>query len=111
MEPVIVTKVFDEDCDICKHMSRHDRVVFEEFPEVAYQEAALDSILDHGGDLTKVRIYQCLEKHALNPDYTVDLPVYVVLDRKGKFMGHHVGAASITELREKVQAILSKEGP
>jgi len=31
----IATKVFDKDCDICKHMSKHDRETFEEYPEIA----------------------------------------------------------------------------
>ena len=67
----IATKVSDKDCDICKHMSKHDRVTFEEFPEIAYQEVPLDDIINHGNNLTKLRIYQVLERHALNPDYTI----------------------------------------
>ena len=102
----IATKVFDKDCDICKHMSKHDRAVFEGFPEIAYQELLLDDVIDHGGNMTKHRIYQMLERYALNPDYTIDLPVYVLLTRQGKYAGHHVGAATIVELRDKVKACL-----
>ena len=103
---LIATKVFDEDCDICKHMSKHDRATFESFDEVGYQEVKLEDIIAHNNNLTKVRIYQCLEKHALNPDYTIDLPVYVILSKQGQYKGHHVGAATIVELRDKIKECL-----
>jgi hypothetical protein len=103
---LIATKVFDEDCDICKHMSKHDRATFESFDEVGYQEVKLEDIIAHNNNLTKVRIYQCLENHALNPDYTIDLPVYVILSKQGQYKGHHVGAATIVELRDKIKECL-----
>jgi len=103
---VIVTKIFDEGCDICKHMSKHDRATFESFDEVGYQEVKLEDIIAHNNNLTKVRIYQCLENHALNPDYTIDLPVYVILSKQGQYKGHHVGAATIVELRDKIKECL-----
>ena len=103
---LIATKVFDEDCDICKHMSKHDRATFESFDEVGYQEVKLEDIIAHNNNLTKVRIYQCLENHALNPDYTIDLPVYVILSKQGQYRGHHVGAATIVELRDKIKECL-----
>ena len=103
---LIATKVFDEDCDICKHMSKHDRATFESFDEVGYQEVKLEDIIAHNNNLTKVRIYQCLENHALNPDYTIDLPVYVLLSKQGQYTGHHVGAATIVELRDKIKECL-----
>ena len=102
----IVTKVFDKDCDICNHMSKHDRATFESFPEIAYQEVILDDVINHENNLTKLRIYQCLERHALNQDYTIDLPVYVFLSKQGKYKGHHVGAATIVELRDKIKESL-----
>jgi hypothetical protein len=102
----IATKVFDKDCDICKHMSKHDRAAFEGFPEIAYQEVLLDDIINHENNLTKLRIYQVLERHALNADYTIDLPVYVILSKKGQYKGHHVGAATIVELRDKIKECL-----
>ena len=103
---LIATKVFDENCDICKHMSKHDRATFESFDEVGYQEVKLEDIIAHNNNLTKVRIYQCLENHALNPDYTIDLPVYVILSKQGQYKGHHVGAATIVELRDKIKECL-----
>jgi len=87
-------------------MSKHDRIVFEEFPEISYQEILLDGVIAHEGNLTKLRIYQCLERYALNSDYTIDLPVYVFLEKQGKYAGHHVGAATIVELRDKIKECL-----
>lgn len=104
---VIVTKVFDNGCEICEQMKRHDRVTFEEFPEIAYQEIILDDVINHQNNFTKIRLYQCLERHALNPDYTIDLPVYVFISAQGRFMGCHVGAATIVELRDKIKEILN----
>ena len=103
---VIVTKVFDKNCDMCLHMSKHDRATFESFPQVAYQEILLDEVIDHANNLTKVRLYQCLEKYALNPDYTLDLPAYVFLTKQGSYKGHHIGVATIEELREKIKEVL-----
>lgn len=102
----IAVKVFDDNCEICKHMSRHDRATFENFDDIAYQEVKLDDVIAHNGNLTKFRLYQCLEKHALNPDYTIDLPVYVLLTKQGQYKGHHVGAATVVELREKIKECL-----
>ena len=102
----IVTKVFDDDCEICKHMSKHDRATFENFDELAYQEIKLDDVMAHEGNLTKLRIYQCLEPYAVNSDYTIDLPVYVFLSKQGQYKSHIVGAATIVELRDKIKECL-----
>jgi hypothetical protein len=104
-------KVFDEDCDICKHMSKHDRATFENFDEIGYQEVKLGDVIEHNNNLTKLRIYQCLERYALNPDYTIDLPVYVILSKQGQYKGHHVGAATIVELRDKIKECLEDSLP
>lgn len=106
----IATKVFSNDCVICEHMSRYDRSVFEGFPSVAYQEVDLDAIVDNGGDPTKLRLYQIIERNALNNDYTVDVPLYIVMDKQGKYMGHHSGEASIVELRNEIRNMIG-EGP
>ena len=66
----------------------------------------MDDIINHENNLTKLRIYQVLERHALNPDYTIDLPVYVLLSKKGQYKGHHVGVATIVELRDKIKECL-----
>lgn len=108
MNTVIVVKVSDKSCENCKHMSRHDRAVLEGFPEVSFQEVELDDVINYDSDFTKFRIYQCLEKYALNKDYTVDLPTYVFLTEGGQYLGHHVGVATITEFREKAREILGQ---
>ena len=106
---IIVTKVFEKNCDICKHMSKHDRATFESFPEIGYQEVLLDDVLNPANNarpITLQRIYQCLERYAVNPDYTIDLPVYVFLSKQGQYKGHLVGAATIVELRDKIKECL-----
>lgn len=105
---LFATKVQDKDCDICLHMSKHDRATFEAYPEFKFQEVELDDVINHGNNPTKVRIYQCLEQYAVNNDYTVDLPVYVVLNKQGQYKGHHVGAATIVELRDKIISFLEE---
>jgi len=107
----IVTKVFDKGCDICLHMSKHDRVTFESFPEILYQELILDDVINHNNNLTKLRLFQCLEKYAVNPDYTLDLPAYVFLSKKGQYKGHLIGAATIGELRDKIKQCLEDSLP
>jgi hypothetical protein len=99
MKPLIATKVFDANCEICKHMSKHDRATFEGFPDVDYQEMDLDDIIANNGNLTKFRLYQLLERHCLSPSYEIDLPVYLVMDRKGAYVSHVQGAKTIKELR------------
>ena len=108
---VFVTKVHDHDCDICKHMSRHDRATFENFPEVGYQEVTLEEIIDTeptARPVTNRIIYQCLERYCLTPTYEIDLPVYVMLSAKGKYLGHLQGANTVQEIREGVKSSLDK---
>ena len=105
----IATKVFDEDCDICKHMSKHDRATFESFDEVGYQEVKLDDVIAHDNNLTKLRIYQLLERYCLSPTYEIDLPVYLIMDKKGKYLGHWQGAGTIVELRDKIKESLEDD--
>ena len=107
---LFVTKVFDHGCEICAHMSKHDRATFESFPTIGYQEARLDDIINHGGDRTKFRLYQLLEKHCLSPTYEIDLPVYLMMTPKGDYRGHWQGAGTIAELREKLQESLDLTG-
>lgn len=103
---LIATKVYDNNCEICKQMSRHDKTVIEEFSEIAYQEVALEDVINHDSNLTKVRIYQCLERYCLSPTYEIDLPVYLFLTKQGQYKGHQQGAATIVELRDKIKEIL-----
>ena len=111
MADIIITKVFDHDCDICNHMEKHDRATFESFKEISYRRASLDEVInpqDTARPLTNRAIYQCLERHCLNPDYSIDLPVYVFLTKDGKYLGHLQGALAIPELREGVKSIIDQ---
>ena len=105
----IVTKVYDKDCDICNHMERHDQVTFESFPELLYQKILLDDVIEHNGNLTKVLLYQILERYCLSPTYEIDLPVYVIADRKGNYKGHLQGALTVQEIREGVKPLITSE--
>lgn len=102
----IAVKVFDENCDICKHMSKHDRATFDGFPEIGYQEVRLDDVINHEGNRTKLRIYQILERYCLSPTYEIDLPVYVLMDKIGTYRGHQQGSATVVELRSKIKECL-----
>ena len=102
----VAFKVYDKDCDICKHMSKHDRATFESFSEVTYKEVDLDDVINNGGDPLKLRIYQLVERYCLTPTYEIDLPVYLLMTKKGEYKGHHVGAATIVELRDKIKECL-----
>ena len=107
-EKVIVTKVFDHGCSICDTMSRFDKSVFEGFQEISYQEIAFDNLRDYEGNLTKTRIYQCLERYAVSPTYEIDFPTYLFLSKTGKYLGFLQGALTLKELREGVKDILEQ---
>jgi hypothetical protein len=106
---MLIYKIFEESCDVCNHMKRHDKATFESFPELEYREADLNEVLDYASSekpQTMLRLYQTLEKYALNPDYTVDLPVYIFMAKSGEYKGHHVGAATIVKLRDTIKQCL-----
>ena len=103
---ILAFKVYDKNCDICKHMSKHDRATFESFPGVDYGEISLDDVINNGGDPLKLRIYQLVERYCLTPTYEIDLPAYLLMTKKGEYKGHHVGAATIVELRDKIKECL-----
>ena len=109
MADIIITKVHDKNCDICLHMSKHDKATFESFPEISYREVILDEVLDSTNTarpVTYQRLYQCIERHCLTPTYEVDLPAYIALNKKGAYLGHVQGANTIVELRVWVKSLL-----
>ena len=108
MTDIIITKVFDHDCDICNHMSKHDRVTFESIEDVRYREVLLDEVINFTSTsqpMTNQRLYQCVERYCLTPTYEVDLPAYIALTKKGEYLGHIQGAKTIVELRDWVKSI------
>jgi hypothetical protein len=94
-------------------MKRHDRVTFESFSDMTFIEVALDDIVSPEATPQMRLVAQLVEQHCLNADYTIDLPVYLILDKSGKMLGSHVGAATIRELRafveKSVHPVLSSE--
>jgi hypothetical protein len=109
----LVVKVYDHGCEICTQMKRHDRPTFESFPDMTFIEVALDDIVSPEATPQMRLVAQLVEQHCLNADYSVDLPVYLILDKLGKMLGSHVGAATIRELRafveNSVQTVHSSE--
>jgi len=103
----LIIKIYDNDCEICKQMERHDLAVFSEFPDINYRKVELGDLLDNERDATKEIIYQCLERYCLTPSYEVDLPTYLFLTDRGQYIGNHIGAATVSELRSRVKTLLS----
>ena len=109
MADIIITKVHDKNCDICLHMSKHDKATFDSFPEVEYREVPLDDVVNSSNTdrpITYQRLYQCIEQHCLTPTYEVDLPAYIALSKKSEYLGHVQGANTIVELRDWVKSLL-----
>ncbi len=102
----IVTKVFDDNCDLCKHMSKHDRATFENYGDVAYIEYKLDEIINHDNNVSKRKLYRILEDYCVSPTYEIDLPVYTIMSTQGKYLGHIQGSATVVELRDKLKECL-----
>ena len=98
-----VVKVYDHGCEVCTQMKRHDRITFESFPDMTFTEVALDDIVSPEATPQMRLVAQLVEQHCLNADYTIDLPAYLILDKSGKMLGSHVGAATIRELRAFVE--------
>ena len=108
MADIIITKVHDKNCDICLHMSKHDKATFDSIPEVEYREVLLDDVIDPSNTarpITYQRLYQCIERYCLTSTYEVDLPAYIALNKTGQYLGHVQGANTIVELREWVKSL------
>ena len=108
MTDILITKVHDKNCDICNHMSKHDKATFDSIPEVDYREVTLDDVINPSNTarpITYQRLYQCIESYCLTPTYEVDLPVYIALNKKSEYLGYIQGANTIVELREWVKSL------
>ena len=102
-------KIHDHGCDVCKAMSKFDVAVMEGIPEIAFEEISLDQVTaPHNTDrpITMRQLYRCIEEKALNPDYTLDLPVYVCLDKQGAYVNHLQGAYEVANFRDGVKSML-----
>lgn len=110
-----VTKVYDHDCPICEFMGTFDgKVIFDLKPSTNMKAMELGTILDPNQEKPFESLIALLvERYACNPDYTLDLPVYLVTEGKS-YVGHVVGEHTQAELTKKLQGILdgatNKEG-
>jgi len=101
-------KIFSTDCEICEHMRRYDQSVVEGFPELKYFTVDLDDIINEPLKPVNSRLYRLIEQHAMNPDYTVDVPLYVLTDAEGKYIGHLSGELSMREMRTNLRSLLQE---
>lgn len=102
-----ITKIFDYDCPICETMSSFDgNVTFNLEPKPTFAIAELSELLN-SDKAWDAYISQFLERFAVNDDYTIDLPVYLVTQGKN-YLGHVKGENTQLELRTKLQEILER---
>lgn len=103
-----VVKIYDNNCDVCRQMSVFDSdVVLNLDSKPEYRTVELGVILDPDTeDPEDAALAHYAEIHAVNPDYTIDLPVYMVLEGK-KYLGHVGQVNTQTELKEKLERIVS----
>ena len=106
-----IFKIFDHGCPTCEQMSQFDsEVVFslrQSDKPLEYRTRELGAILDPDTeDEDNAALAHYAEIYAVNPDYTIDLPVYFVLEGK-KYLGHLVGEHSRDELKAKLEKIVS----
>lgn len=102
-----VTKVFDYGCPVCEFMGTFDgKVIFDLQPPTNMKAVALGTILDPDNeDPFECVIAQYAERYACNPDYTIDLPVYIVTEGK-KYVGHVGGEHTQQALKTKLEEIV-----
>ena len=103
-----ITKIYDYGCPICEHMATFEgSVIFNLNTETQFQAKELGVLLDPTNeDLWEQHLAQLAERYAVNLDYTIDLPVYIVTEGT-TYIGHAVGELTATELRTKLQEIIS----
>ena len=102
-----ITKIFDFDCPICEHMLTFDsNVVFNLKEKTHYEAKELGSLLN-SEEAWDYYISQLLERYAVNDDYTIDLPVYLVTEGKN-YLGHVKSENTQSELRTKLQEIVDR---
>jgi hypothetical protein len=102
-----ITKVYDYDCPICEHMLTFDgNVIFNLGLKTHYGAVELGTLINSTEPWNAV-VFMLLERHAVNDDYTIDLPVYLVTEGTN-YLGHVKGENTQDELRTKLQEILSR---
>jgi len=103
-----ITKVYDHGCPICEQMSQYDEKIAADL-NTKLTAVVLEDVLDAEGDkVFYMALGQYLERYAVNPDYTLDLPVYMVTHNK-KYLGHTIGEQSQYDLKSKLENICEKQ--
>ena len=103
-----VFKIYDRQCDVCQKMAKFDHGVINRLQvQPDYRTVELDHLLDPANPhFEDAVLAQMVERYACNPDYTLDLPVYMVLSGK-TYLGHLVGEYSAPELQTKLEEIVN----
>ena len=105
---VVAAKIYDHNCENCSQMSRFDESVFLEFAQVdIYIMWTVDELLSLVGEHALAsHVFSALDRYGCNPDYTLDLPTYILINGEGKYLGHLKGAIPIADFRKGVKEIL-----
>jgi hypothetical protein len=103
-----VFKVYDHECPICEKMALFDHsTILRLEVQPDYRTVELGNLLSpENPHMEDALLAQCVERYACNPDYTLDLPVYVVMSGK-KYLGHLVGEHTATDLQTKLEEIIN----
>ena len=101
-----VYKIYDSLCPVCERMSQFDSDVALGLG-TGYKTRELEAILDPDNFSEEdATLAHYVEVYAVNPDYTLDLPVYVVL--RGKtYAGHVTGDLDRREFETKLEKIVN----
>jgi len=105
-----IVKVFDYDCPICEFTRAFDgKVIFDLEQKPHFSAVELGEILNSQNEKPEYARYAyLLERYACNDDYTIDLPVYLVLRGKD-YLGHIKGEVTQAELREGLEEKLNAQ--
>ena len=103
-----IVKVFDYDCPICEHLTAFDGNIIMGLKERPHFSAVeLGQILNNPQEKPDYARYAYwLERYACNDDYTLDLPVYLILRGKD-YLGHINGEITPSELRKGLEEKLN----
>jgi hypothetical protein len=101
-----IYKIFDYGCPVCEFMTTFDdSITFNLNPRPEYSVILLGDLLNSENAAMQY-LARLVEVHACNPDYTLDLPAYMVLEGKN-YVGHVVGEQTANELKTKLEGFIN----
>lgn len=105
-----IVKIYDDGCDVCQQMSKFDADVVSALkPAPTLDIKRLDVILDpNNEDPDDCLVALQAERYCCNPDYTIDLPAYLVLEGK-RYISCLCGERTPDDLRTTLQALIDDE--